>query len=626
MRMIAALDAAHTHLDLRGATRLLGAPAEEAVLYGIRQLGESLQVGSRRPLHRLVHDPRRSAEDEVRLLGTWALDRLAAAEFRSALADLMPGHEVVQTPAHEEILKAQNFENADVTITTTVFLPASVSLDDVPDARTQIGMIAKEPELLPLLARLAKTIADVAGSNRSSIEDGDGQKVTLWVDLGKRPLSTFVRLMEPLDAAAKGLESATLRSRRTDLAAFDIVPIERATGRIDLIRAAFPEMCFADGANGTRYAVLATDMRTPEGDELVISFGVCHDTTRIFDQGRGWVVGLTLGDSVLEDDEARSAFLDGLAYLLQWKFGLDTTRINPDSDADPDLAHVWRGDPASTVHYAMQTPGTEPESAGWLVGMARRLGTFLRRLAELLEDGADPFEVVGLSGAAPRPAGADLEEDEPTIEVPSEDIIAAHQENLLEQRIVPHIPFPGVTVREPETEAPAETETEAQQPNLARTNYCGTSRMDATTTQVWIPARDAKPEPEPPPHIEPMATRAPAHKQPEAPPGLAATSPLDDKGLSPADVVKSLSDHVELVDVFLRSVGHNISKLAQIMTILLQLEPGKALEIIERAPCNLLEGVPRDRSRTIKTVLQGTGAKITVTPHGEQPPPLDDEE
>ncbi len=93
--------------------------------------------------------------------------------------------------------------------------------------------------------------------------------------------------------------------------------------------------------------------------------------------------------------------------------------------------------------------------------------------------------------------------------------------------------------------------------------------------------------------------------------------PLDDKGRSPTEVVRDLDADIAKVDIYLRSAGYNTAKLAQIMSILLTMEMGEARALIEKSPCILIEAIPRDRGRTIKTVLEGTGAKIAVTPHGE---------
>lgn len=94
-------------------------------------------------------------------------------------------------------------------------------------------------------------------------------------------------------------------------------------------------------------------------------------------------------------------------------------------------------------------------------------------------------------------------------------------------------------------------------------------------------------------------------------------APLNELGQTPSEVVKSLQADIARVDVYLRTAGYNHGKLAQIMSIMLNMSMGDARELIERAPCILTEDIPRDRARTIKTVLEGTGAKIAVTPTGE---------
>ena len=81
--------------------------------------------------------------------------------------------------------------------------------------------------------------------------------------------------------------------------------------------------------------------------------------------------------------------------------------------------------------------------------------------------------------------------------------------------------------------------------------------------------------------------------------------------------MRNLKADIARVDVYLRSAGYNTAKLAQIMTILMNMDMGDARKLIDKAPCLLAENIPRDRARTIKTVLEGTGARIASTPHGE---------
>jgi ribosomal protein L7/L12 len=89
-------------------------------------------------------------------------------------------------------------------------------------------------------------------------------------------------------------------------------------------------------------------------------------------------------------------------------------------------------------------------------------------------------------------------------------------------------------------------------------------------------------------------------------------------GRTPTEVVRNLGAGIAKVDIYLRFAGYNTGKLTQIMTILMGMGKEEVLEIIERSPCMLKEGVPRDRARQIKTVLEGTGAKIAVVAPGEE--------
>ena len=65
-----------------------------------------------------------------------------------------------------------------------------------------------------------------------------------------------------------------------------------------------------------------------------------------------------------------------------------------------------------------------------------------------------------------------------------------------------------------------------------------------------------------------------------------------------------------IVGLLARAIKPGDDKMGWIMTILLGMEKDEAERVIAKAPCRLLEAVPRDRARTIKTVLEGTGATI----------------
>jgi ribosomal protein L7/L12 len=138
-----------------------------------------------------------------------------------------------------------------------------------------------------------------------------------------------------------------------------------------------------------------------------------------------------------------------------------------------------------------------------------------------------------------------------------------------------------------------------------------------------LPPKAAPPTPAPaaPPAPTPAPPEAPAPRPPaRAADNSAGAAPLDEQGRTPAEVLKSLNANIETVDVYLRSAGYNHTKLAQIMSILLGMTPAQARACIEQAPGILLENVPRDRARTIRTVLEGTGAKIAITSPGDAPP------
>ncbi len=135
----------------------------------------------------------------------------------------------------------------------------------------------------------------------------------------------------------------------------------------------------------------------------------------------------------------------------------------------------------------------------------------------------------------------------------------------------------------------------------------GAPDKDGPPSMPSLPSASAKDAPSPPQ----TAARAPQR------PADSGRQPLDAKGRTPTEVVKNLNANIAHVDVYLRSAGYSTGKLAQIMSILMGMDMGDARKLIEKAPCLLAENIPRDRSRTIKTVLEGTGAKLAITPHGE---------
>ena len=74
-------------------------------------------------------------------------------------------------------------------------------------------------------------------------------------------------------------------------------------------------------------------------------------------------------------------------------------------------------------------------------------------------------------------------------------------------------------------------------------------------------------------------------------------------------------------DVFLVHPGYNLDKTRKIMSIVLSITPEEAAEKCESAPCQLAAGVTPSRAQQLKTVIEGTGARIRVHEEGEE---LDD--
>lgn len=91
--------------------------------------------------------------------------------------------------------------------------------------------------------------------------------------------------------------------------------------------------------------------------------------------------------------------------------------------------------------------------------------------------------------------------------------------------------------------------------------------------------------------------------------------------LSAREVVKRLraAENATRFDVFLVSAGYNIEKTCKIMSIVLSLSAEEAREKCEAAPCRLLQAAVPSRASQVKTVLEGTGAKIRLVTEGEEP-------
>jgi ribosomal protein L7/L12 len=285
---------------------------------------------------------------------------------------------------------------------------------------------------------------------------------------------------------------------------------------------------------------------------------------------------------------------DAIARSLSWKLGIPL--IGGVEDSVPPLLTA-AGVPSGDIHAMWRADTTSLRDArerltSWdsnaqfaaLVQQVGSLGALFRSYAHAVRDGEDPSAALNLA-PIPEPAW----EAPPLPEPPEEPKVTAEFPRLSRDGSVdnPSDAAPPIPRRPPS-------------PPVFRDDQEPTAAEDAPSHSHGPSAAAAPGAPAAMPSLPRGQTAASADQGP----------PLDERGRTPSEVVRELSADLTTVDVYLRSVGFNHAKLCQIMTILLGIEKAEAETIVARAPCRLLEAVPRDRARMVKTVLEGTGATI----------------
>ena len=118
-----------------------------------------------------------------------------------------------------------------------------------------------------------------------------------------------------------------------------------------------------------------------------------------------------------------------------------------------------------------------------------------------------------------------------------------------------------------------------------------------------------------------LGKQAPAQPRSAEPdPGEAETGEVNIDKMSAREVVQKIqaAQATTLYDVFLVHPGYNLDKTTKIMSILLSMSPGEAAEKCESAPCQLAAAVTPSRAQQLKTVIEGTGARIRVHEEGAE--------
>ncbi|MBN1945089.1 MAG: hypothetical protein JW797_05400 [Bradymonadales bacterium] len=95
--------------------------------------------------------------------------------------------------------------------------------------------------------------------------------------------------------------------------------------------------------------------------------------------------------------------------------------------------------------------------------------------------------------------------------------------------------------------------------------------------------------------------------------------PITIDSMTAREVVKKLgAEEPRDMDVFLTHPGYNVKKTVDIMSVALSMTAEEATAICERAPCLIVGPVTRTKAATLKTILEGTGARIRVVTTGSQ--------
>ena len=582
--------------------RLLEAPTDEATAWAAHQLGERGDASVRRPLYRALHHASAAPlQDAAR----GALQLLDLADARRFAAELP---EARHTGAGSPVTVLDR-DGRQVGVRALFEASRAVDGDPTPQLHVHLKLGDLEADTAERLARLlagplaqaaafpidAATLkrpdpytaavadAPITSSAPYQVAPGDGGEVIIRLALVGQPPITWLQLLLPLlgriaDTLAD-LDGRQPPSPDLVEAAIDAlhVDLQRASERLPALTARFPQSLTLQGADGRSYLLLALEPRpAPLASLIALDLGAL--TTNAPEAGL--LTELYLPDEALAHDqgdtpELRARLTGGLADALRWKFDLPA-EVTPDLHPhDPDLSGQLDADLGHGLRILIR--GAQPQldpltdlARGARVGdLAAGLIDFIGRLGRLVAKGVSLWEGLGLP--------------DPHL----------------------HDRLPSTTRVVTPRKAPEEIKPLEVAPKPA---------LRPELQNLWDDIGGFKPpQPEPrPKHTGPSRAQ-------QARSALYEATQSDDDPFDkdPLEVIKNLGADIALADVYLRSTGYNHAKLAQIMAVYLEMDRSRALELIEQAPCLLRSGIPRDRARSIRQVLEGTGAKITVTRHGE---------
>lgn len=605
IRGIGALTQASVPIPASVLLDMLGAPTQEAVAFAARALGASGTLDARPLLLGLLAGGQRledSTERDINHAISWLdgaeAQELATELFEDAL-ELDDGGLVLATGGGRAAGFTLVFTPDSQTLTLDLHLPTDGCDSDVAELGSAISAMLGTTQM-PSPHRLSS----------------DGREFTLRYAPEIPSGSALRAFAEVVDHLTPAVELADRRSVGVGVVQTALggvrEAVEQLSGRQAALAGALPKARLTRTENGERWTVLDAGSAGVDSEGVPLltwTAAMATDAVWTDQPERGIAFAISWSQETrMELDAARCA---AIAQTIGWRIGLplegqvaDSTPALLSACELPagDIHGVWVCDEAG-LEDVISRPGAGHAAARYarLLDRLESLTMFLGCYAHRVGVGEDPAESLNLR---PLPAQEWIppELPEPEEEAPE---TSPHQ---------PVVEQPTLEFELPSDDAPTDDFTDLQ--FLRR----------PPTPPVFVEGQEeavapAPSEPDRPTrqHRRVETVPAPSPAFPSGPslpsgPGQAGVNsgqpPLDEQGRTPAEVVKQLSADLVTVDVYLRSAGYNHAKLAQIMGILLGLDGDECQAVIDKAPCRLLSAVPRDRARTIKTVLEGTGAVI----------------
>ena len=605
---------------------LLDAPTEEALIYAARQIRAARALGLRPDLMERLQIGVESTEVRGELQG--ALKALDLVDARIGLDDLSHTTDLLSPPEGHpdlEIVRFCDFQGRRASLEATATFDPDT--DEVELALTVL-LPGEHSDNTPHYKHLTHSVAKILGLEVDPAHsDMAGEGVIVRLPLrGDPPLTVFKALGPILTDIEETLHPfdrpSARRPEQVNAAMEDLLErLSRFESRRELLTAFARPIRARDGS-----ALLCLDSDTIEdaSDAPCVSFVLAFDKAALTqpDPASGLLLAFSIdGAHEIEDNEGFALIQQGLIDTIAWKLDLTFDLDERDDLALFEATEIGRGD-----HSACLQGHTGPaEHFEDFLGRCFTLGSFLRNLGRFTAHNANLFELLGLA----TPPKLDRAIMAPFKDPQAELLARREKLEALRRRRADRAPEVPEVRPEPPSTAPALSlpSAPALPPSLpstpSRPSTPTLPSAPAATAIEW-PPREAITQLTPESSATPRLPSTPALPSSPPTPGTqspSATSkglqPLDEKGRTPREVVRDLSAGIARVDIYLRFAGYNTSKLAQIMGILLGMEKPEVLEIIERSPCLLTENIPRDRARQIKTVLEGTGAKIAIVAPGE---------